>query len=915
MTRRATTWIVLAIACGFIVLSPRNSLAAHRPSVAALRVDGRVDPVGTRDSHPTFSWQLTGDRQGLMQTAYQVRLASHPERLSDGVPHLWDSGRVETDQSADIVYAGQPLAPTHTYHWQVRVWDEQGEATDWSVPAEVVTGLFSDQDWQASWITMHRTDRDPLPIFRKSFRIDQSIKQAVIHICGLGQYELRINGQRVGAREMDPGWTNYRQTCLYSSHDVTRQLSVGENVIGVLLGNGMYNVPGGRYAKFTGSFGPPKLICQLHVVLADGSTQVLGSDATWKSALGPITFSCIYGGEDIDARREPQGWQTTGFDDHAWSSAAVCQGPGGRLVAQTAPPVQVADRLEATQIERLANGSYEIDCGVNLSARPVIKVAGKSGQQVTITCAEQRGKPWPGHSHTYTLSGQDEETFRPRFTYFSFRYLYVSGVRRPADEHHDDTKPLLLEAGSEFLTSSATAVGSFHCSNPLLNDIDAMITRSVRSNLQSVLTDCPHREKLGWLEVSHLMGPSILYRYDAQQLFRKICRDTTESQLESGLVPDIAPEYTRFKDGFRASAEWGSACVQLPWLLYRWYGDRQVLQSQFDTMARYVRYLSRSRNAAGLVQPGLGDWYDWTPEAGHVGPSQLTPAELPATALLYDDARILVRVAELLGRKDERAEFEDLSEHVRDDFLTAYYRPTTYTVATGSQASLATALYYDLVPREDRDRVLATLIAELHRVSFRQSTGEVCFRMLLQTLADAGRSDVVFKILNRTDSPGYGHMLALGFQTLSERWDQPGSSMNHCMFGHAQEWFHTSILGIQQAPDSFGFRQLILRPQPVGDLTSAVGYYDGIRGHIESRWKIEKGRFDWHVVIPPNTTAVMYMPAIDAQHVTIGNVSAEQIESIRLVGMESTPGESACSTRAVFSVGAGVYDLRSDVEP
>lgn len=776
---------------------------------------------------------------------------------------------------------------------------------------------LSSEDWRAKWITANRTDKDPLPIFRKAVRLGEPVQQAVIHICGLGHYELRINGHRVGDREMDPGWTNYRKTCLYSSYDVTGMLKPGDNAIGVMLGNGMYNVPGGRYTKFKGTFGPPKLICQMQVTLDDGSTRVFASDESWKYTLGPITFTCIFGGEDYDARREQAGWDRPGFDDRSWSAAEVCDGPGGQLVAQYAPPVKVAEYLPAVAIGRLEEGRYEIDCGTNLSARPVIKVRGDSGSQVIITCAERRGEPWMhngGHVYTYTLKGQGEEVFRPRFTYFSFQYLYISGVDRPDDAMNDGPRPLLLEAGSEFLTSSARDVGGFECSNALFNDINAMIDRSVRSNLQSVLTDCPHREKLGWLEVAHLMGPSILYHRDVHHLYRKICRDTTESQLDSGLVPDIAPEYTRFQGAFFESPEWGSACVQLPNLLYLWYGDRATEEQQYETMKRYTRYLASTRNDAGLVKAGLGDWYDWTPEKGHVGPSQLTPAELPATAFLYDNARIVARVAERMGERTDAVEFDGLARQVRQDFLRGYYEAARHSVATGSQAALATALHFGLVPQEDREHVLANLVAELERAQYRQSTGEVCFRMLVQALAEGGRSDVVYRMIDRTDPPGYGHMLKLGFKTLSERWDKPGSSMNHCMFGHIQEWFQNSIVGIRQAPDSVGFNRLLLKPEPVGDLTSASGYYDSIHGRIESRWRIEDGRFHWRITVPPNTTAEVHVPAAEASAVTESGRPVRQAQGIVFLHAEPAREIKGSVGRAVFEVGPGAYEFQSAFE-
>ncbi len=885
-------------------------------NVTRLRCSERVEPVGVDDPTPTFAWQLQSDRRGVLQTAYQVLVASSAELLELGKADLWDSGRVESEQSRNVEYRGKPLRSSLRCFWTVRVLDEQGEECGRCKPATFVTGLLVEQDWQANWITMDRTDEDPLPMFRKVFPLTKPVAHAVMHVCGLGQYEMSINGQRIGDREMDPGWTNYRKTCLYSSDDVTGTLQRGENVIGVMLGNGMYNVPGGRYVKFTGSFGPPKLICQMQVTYADGTVEIVSSDKTWKCSPSPIAFSCIYGGEDYDARREQGGWNAPGFDDKQWSAAVVCDGPGGRLVAQSAPPITVADTLHAAKIVRLDDGRYEVDCGVNLSARPFIRVKGKAGDQVTITCAEKRGEPWPGHSYTYTLrgaKGNDGEVFCPKFTFFSFQYLYVSGVERPEEATGDSGLPLLLDGGSEFLTSSASSVGSFRCSNGLINDIDAMIARSVRSNLQSVLTDCPHREKLGWLEVAHLMGPSILYHYDAQGLYRKICRDTTESQLESGMVPDIAPEYTRFTNGFFESAEWGSASVQLPWLLYRWYGDHDVLDQQYETMARYVHYLADTRNDEGLAKPGLGDWYDWTLEKGHVGPAQLTPPELPATVFLYDNARIMARVAKLTGRDADVVAYERLADQVRRDFLAAYYDSDSKSVSAGSQAALATALYFGLVPETDREAVMANLVAELERSGYRQSTGEVCFRMLVQTLAEAGRSDLVFRMLNRADPPGYGHMLGLGFKTLSERWDRPGSSMNHCMFGHAQEWFQKSIVGIQQAPDSVGFKHVVLRPEPVGDLSSASGHFDGPYGRIESRWKIEDGQFEWHVAVPPNTTAEVHVPAANGERVLESGRPAAKTEGVTFLRMAGGTGNSPGIPRAVFAVGSGKYLFRSQM--
>lgn len=890
----------------FGLLSSETVCMAGDMVPAELLCEYARNPLGVDVKCPNLSWKLRSSERDQHQAAYQILVASSAGNLDKDKGDLWDSKRVTSNETLRISYRGRSLDSSQQVFWKVRVWDKYGNASAWSHPASWTMGLLKNKDWKAEWITAERTDEDPLPIFRKPIKLDKPVEKAVIHICGLGHYELSINGRRVGDYQMDPGWTNYRETCLYSTYDVTTMLEKGENVLGVMLGNGMYNVPGGRYTKFKGTFGAPKLICQMKVTFVDGSEQTIVSDKTWKYALGPIVFTCIFGGEDYDARREQVGWDQPGFDDQGWAIANVCKGPGGELVAQYAPPIKVADYLPGLSYQRLEDGQYEVDCGTNLSARPLIKVKGPSGSQVKIMVAEKRGEPWTkrgGHSYTYTLNGQGEEIFRPRFTYFSLQYLYISGVDRPEDANSAAMKATLLEAGSEFLTSSAIDVGQFKCSNELFNDIDAMINRSVRSNLQSVITDCPHREKLGWLEVPHLMGPSIIYNYDVHNLYRKICRDTTEAQLDSGVVPNIAPEYKRFRGAFFESPEWGSTSVQVPDLLYRWYGDTTTEQQQYETMKRYTLYLAQSRNSEGLVKPGLGDWYDWTPEKGHPGVSQLTMLELPGTAFLYDNARIMACAAKEMGKKKDAKKFDELAEQVRRDFIRAYYKPDEHSVSTGSQASLATAFYFGLVPEEDREKVLDNLVAEIEKWEYRQNTGEICFRMLVQALAEGGRSDVVYRMINRTNPPGYGNMLRLGFKTLSERWDWPGSSMNHCMFGQIQEWFLGSIVGIRQAPGSVGFKRFQLRPEPVGDLTFASGHYDSVRGRIESRWRIEDDRFSWHITMPPNTTATVFVPFDPMTNVYEGRLPAEYSTGVRFLRREDD--------RMVYAVVSGEYDFHS----
>lgn len=887
-------------------------------SVVNLRVDNRVEPVGvhlgpgrTGDTPLFFSWNLQDDRPGCRQKAYRIRIGASSSLDDSSV--LWDSGWVAGPQCIDVPYLGAEFESSKKYHWIVEVKTDRETIVRPDRTASFITGIRSKAgnkgQWEAKWISIPRTDKDPLPIFRKPFQVNpsKSIETACVHICGLGHYELRLNGKKVGDRFIDPGWTNYRKTCLYSSYDVTGQLRPGENVFGVLLGNGMYNVAGGRYVKFKGSFGLPKLICLLSIRYTDGTSETVCSDESWTGSLGLIVFSCVYGGEDIDFRRVQAGWDEPGFrePEGTWQPVEIVPDTEAELVAQEAPPVVVANTLRPESVRRLPDGRYLADFGYNFSGRPHIRLKGRAGDRVTVKTAEIIDKIWNGHSYTVTLRGEETELLLPKFTYFGFQFLYIEGALREEDRTQADAaKPILVSVKADFTTSSAEKVGSFRCSDELFNDIDTMVDRSVRSNLQSVLTDCPHREKLGWLEVAHLMGPSIISRYDVHNLYRKICRDMTESQLDNGHVPDIAPEYTRFSKGFFESPEWGSASVQIPWLLYLCYGDREILSRQYETMCRYVDYLATTRDEQGLVKPGLGDWYDWSEEKGHAGYSQHTPKELTATAIFIDNLRILMKVAELLDRDPaEKEAFKNLSDEAWRDYFAAYAPSGSETVSTGSQSALAETLFVLGKRDETFDHLLQKLVERIEADRFKPTTGEVSFPRMLRTLAQGNRDDIIWKLIHRTDKPGYGYMLRQrGMKTLSETWDGPGTSMNHCMFGHVQEWFGSQILGINPVRSRFAdFSEgrlpcFMLNPTPVGDLAWAEGHYDSVYGRVESSWKVEQDRLVYRCSVPANTSAELLL-------------QEKEIVSLSIFGKSSDPKNLTRTDQGRIILESGVYEF------
>jgi alpha-L-rhamnosidase len=718
----------------------------------------------------------------------------------------------------------------------------------------------------------------------------------VVYVCGLGQFELRLNGRKVGDDVLAPGWTNYRKTCLYSAYDVTGQLARGANAIGVMLGNGMYNVPGGRYTKFTGSFGPTKMILQLHVEYADGTSSVVASDNSWTWALSPVVFSCTYGGEDYDARREMPGWDTPGFtQDTAWRKAVEVPGPGGRLVcmSQSAPPIKVLQTFDAAPPVILGPGISMYDLGQNGSFLPRITVQGPPGARVKIETGErwENGK-FSGAcdemaSFNYTLRGSGQpENWAPRFTYAGARYLRVTCS---APEGSDGQLPKVLKVQGDFITSSSAEAGSFESSSELFNGTDRIIRWAIRSNMMSILTDCPHREKLGWLEQVYLVGPSLIYSYDIQCLLIKMAGDMADAQLADGLVPDIAPEYTVFKDGFRDSPEWGSSSVLTPWMIYQSYGDSEILSRHYETMARYVAYLESKANA-NILTHGLGDWY------GLAG----SKSGATATAVYFLDLKVMENAAKVLDKTADAQNYAAKAEVVRQAYNKLLFANGSY----GGQTDNAMPLAMGIAEASDRPAALQSLIADIRNRGNALTAGDIGYRFLLRALAQEGRSDVIYDMSTGADKPGYAMILAKGNTALTEPWDGSGSaSSNHFMLGHIMEWFYADLAGIQAGAP--GFKRILIKPQPVGDISWVKAHYDSPYGRIASNWTRDEQKLTMNVTIPPNTTATVYVPAKDAAVVTESGKPASDVAGVKFMGMENNA--------AVYEVASGTYQFQSSL--
>jgi len=932
-----------AVFAGFLLMNHAWAI-----SPVQLRCEWATDPLGVDQRQPRLSWILLAPERGARQTAWQILAASSESVLRADYGDLWDSGRVHSDDTIQIPYAGAPLKSSQPVFWKVRSWDEHGAVSVWSPPATWTMGILSEADWSAKWISAagaekygrsyppfrtdftHRTEfakahpqaanpGDPnfsSLLARREFRVKAGLVRAVVHVAGLGQYELSLNGQKIGDDLLAPGWTDYRKTVLYDTFDLTRQMKQGDNALGLILGNGMYNIQPNyeRYVKFLNSFGPLKAIAQVRLEYADGSVETVVTDQSWQVSPGPVTFDNIYAGEDFDARLVPPGWDQPGFPaDDRWVAAEVTSGPGGTLkgLSCAAPPIRAIETLQPVSVKSLNANTVVYDLGQNASIMPRLAISGAAGSFVRIIPSEllhpdgsvdrasatQDGvRPawWQ-----YTLKGEGTEPWFPKFFYQGGRYLQVELHAAPAG----GPLPKIKQFEGVVIHSSATPVGEFACSNPLFNRIYQLVRWAQRSNMMSLMTDCPHREKLGWLEETHLNGPALRYNFDLAPLFRKTMNDMADSQLENGFVPNIAPEYfiaggPSLSNGFRNSPEWGGAFILVPWQQYQFDGDIGLLGRHYEAMKRYVAFLGGTATGH-IVTTGLGDWCDIGPKPSWG--SQLTPPALSATAFYQHFNWILARTAELLGKPEEARQFDAQAAAIRVAFNQQFYRPETHQYASGSQCANALAVVMNLVEDTNRTAVLDDIVADVHQQGL--TAGDVGYRYLLRALADSGHSDVIFDLNNQSDKPGYGYQLAKGATSLTEKWDTSISggfgSQNHFMLGQINEWFFHDLAGIQSDPAGPGFKKIIIHPAIVGDLTWVKGSYDSVHGSVSTAWRREAQTLTLTVSIPANTTATIFIPAKSADEVWEGGLRAGKSPGVNFLRMENN-----CAT---FAVASGQY--------
>jgi len=873
--------------------------------VMDLRCEYLVNPLGVDVLQPRLSWKLESRQRGQRQTAYQVLVATSEKMLKDDRADLWDSGRVASDQSIHVVYAGRPLASRTRCYWKVRAWDAEDEASPFSEVGMWDMGLLTPADWKAHWISAPGSDEDrspqPAPLFRKSFILAEPPVNAWLYICGLGCHEVRLNGEKLGDHVLDPAFTRYDRRALYVVHDVTSQLRKNSNnVLGVILGNGWYNM----HTRAVWDFDKapwrdrPVLRCQLEMTFEDGSTRTVASDSTWRVSTGPIIFDSIRNGETYDARLEKTGWDTADYDDSDWPLAQVDSGPKGALQAQMMPPIKITRALKPAKLSEPKPGVYVFDIGQNMAGWARLKVSGPAGTEVVLRYGERlngdgtldqqeigqhikSGKP---QTDTYILKGQGTEVWEPRFAYHGFQYVEVTGL---------PDKPSLDMLEARVVHTAFDKAGSFECSNGLFNRIQRNTLWSYVSNFVGYPTDCPHREKNGWTGDAHLAAETGLYNFDAATAYAKWMNDLKDEQRDSGELPGIVPT-SGWGYAWGNGPAWDSAYVLIPWYLYQYCGDTRVLAEHYDRLKRYVDYLT-SRAENHIVSIGLGDW---------VPAKSKTPEKVTSTGYYYRDALIVSKIAAMLGKTEGARVYGELALKIRDAFNREFFDKDAGLYDGGTQTAMSCALTHGLVPPEDRARVLGKLVAMIEKNDGFLDAGILGTKYLIDCLTAGGRADVVYNMATKTGYPSWGRWLEEGATTLWEQWDG-GASRNHIMFGHISAWFFEVLGGILPDPEAAGFKHFTIKPQLLGDVTWVRAEHESMYGTIRSHWEIRGNKFILKIAVPVNTTATVYVPSDRQKAVAEGPNYIRAGNHARFLRIEDK--------YVVFEVESGTYEFNSQL--
>lgn len=852
------SFIILSI---LFVSSKKNN---SKTEVQNLLCEYLEAPIGIDSEQPRFRWELKSERNGTMQKGYNLSVGTDSIEVSKGNGNMWKSIGENNAQSL-VIYDGKKLAPFTKYYWGVKIIDDQNLESNFSI-SSFETGMIQQKNWKGSWITDNNDIHiKPAPYFRRTYTLKKKVKKAVAYITAAGLYELSINGQKIGDHRLDPIYTKFDKRNLYVTYDVSNKFKQDTITLGVLLGNGWYNHQSTAVWDFdkAGWRNRPRFLLNVRITYEDGSSSILYTDENWKTSLSPVVFNSIYTAEHYDATKEKPGWNTPAFNDSDWSSSLEVNPPSDNIVAQALKPIRNVKEIKPISIRKISETKYIYDLGRNISGVTKINIKGKKGTIVRLTHAEQLDslgnvdlsnidvhyRPTddsdPFQTDIYTLNGKGTETFMPLFNYKGFQYVEVL-----SDKPIELTEESLV---GQFMHSDVAPVGKIDSSNEIINKIWAATNASYLSNLFGYPTDCPQREKNGWTGDAHIAIETGFYNFDGITIYEKWLADHRDEQKENGVLPSIIPTWGWGYD-WGNGPDWTSTIAIIPWEIYQFYGDSRALKDNYANIKKYIDHIT-SISPTGITDWGLGDW---------VPVKDVSPKELTSSIYYYVDATILAKTAKLLGKNDDHITYSKLANKIKNAVNNKYLNQKTAIYGSGYQTELSAALYWGIVPEDLKSKVADNLAKKVIKDGKHLNVGLLGTKSILNALSENGYEDLAYEIASQETFPSWGWWIKNGATTLYENWDiysKNDISKNHIMFGEIGAWLFKGIGGIFPDPAAPGFKNIILKPHFVKGLDYFNTSHTGPYGEIVSNWKKSKNFVDYHVIVPPNSSATVYLKA------------------------------------------------------
>lgn len=856
--------------------SSENNLSSV--TISELRVEHQREAFGIGTDRPRLSWLVETDSRDWLQAGYEIEAFDVYDKPRSR------TGRVESDQSVLVEWPFAPLSSRQRVTLRVRVWGANGELSTWSKPATVETGLLDKEDWTAQFVTPDWEEdisrAQPPPLLRREFDVRAGVQRARLYITALGVYEPYINGQVVGDDVMAPGWTSFHHRVRYQTFDVTSQLHEGRNALGAMLGDGWFRgrlgYGGGRRNLYGEHLA---LLAQLEITYADGTTERIVTDETWRAARGPILASDIYDGETYDARLERRGWSKAGYDDTDWTTVRAVGWDLDTLEANFAPPVRRTELIAPVAVLTSPSGRTIFDFGQNLVGRLRLTVQGAAGQTVTIRHAEvlEKGELCIRPLRTalaidrYTLRGDEIETWEPRFTFHGFRYAEIENW--PGEPGADAIRAVVCHSDME-------RTGWFECSDPLVNRLHENVVWSMRGNFLDIPTDCPQRdERLGWTGDIQVFSPAATFLYDTCAFLTSWLSDLKAEQQDSGgIVPVVVP--STLIGPQMMGAAWSDAAVVVPWVLYQRFGDRDILAAHFGSMCAWVELVAYLAGEKRLWDRGFqfGDWLDPAAPPDRPGEAR-ADRYLVATACFARSAELVSQAAGALGFSKEQTRYSRLAGEIRQAFAREYVTAAG-RLLSDAQTAYALAIEFELFPdpaqRQHAGEHLAAMVREN---GYHIGTGFVGTPLICDALCDTGHYDAAFGLLLQRECPSWLYPVTMGATTIWERWDSllpdgsvnPGemTSFNHYAFGAVADWLHRAVGGL--APAEPGYRRLAIAPRPGGNMSHASARHFTPYGVAECKWAIHDGSIEVNVIVPPNATAEVRLPGREDAPIEVGS--------------------------------------------